>query len=310
MARVERAADRVNRPRVVAFATLSASVGGVALAALLMGRFGVWAVPIGRILAEAVACYVVVPRDCCRQIRADYGAVARQHGLALLAGMGLAGALAWMASQLVVGPSAVRWLVVGLSALAGSVLPAWRIGLHQRERDLVRTQVRALLDRRPPPGRRAGDGDDNHRGGPTGTDRPASHVTPPAPPGSGSQSDRRVAVVAHHPFWMFDHAREIRRRGWDVSLFTATPRWMVDTSAADRVTVQLGWATWVQALRRLGRLGIHPPRAGSGHGAQGSSAVRAVGESDSSMAFAWWTRSRAGAWMRDRGSPTGRAVRV
>ena len=34
---------------------------------------------------------------------------------------------------------------------------------------------------------------------------------------------------------------------------------MIDAAAATRVKTQLGWATWGQALRRLGRLGIHAP---------------------------------------------------
>ena len=72
---------------------------------------------------------------------------------------------------------------------------------------------------------------------------------------------RNVALVAHTPFWMFEHGKELRRRGWDVSLFTATPWWMIDPAVANRVHVRLGWATWSQALRRLARYGLYPPKS-------------------------------------------------
>jgi glycosyltransferase involved in cell wall biosynthesis/O-antigen/teichoic acid export membrane protein len=257
-----------NRPRTVAFATLSASVGGIALAALLIGRFGTWAVPMGRIVAEAIACYVFIPRDCCRQIRADYWAVARRHGVALMVGMALAGTLAGAASELVSGPTPLRWLAVSLAALIGSVVPAWTIGLRAGERALVRRHLTPLLDRGRSAGLAPDQGNGNHPSGAAiassaamVSSEPASVARPPASSPAHRPPDGRVAVVAHHPFWMFDHAREIRRRGWDVSVFTQTPSWMIDASAATRVKVQLGWATWVQALRRLGRLGIYPPES-------------------------------------------------
>src|SRR5205823_2899386 len=69
----------------------------------------------------------------------------------------------------------------------------------------------------------------------------------------------RVGLVSHTPFWMFDHGRELSRRGWDVSLFTATPPWLIDPSVAARVRIRLGWATWSQGLRRLARFGLYVP---------------------------------------------------
>jgi alpha-maltose-1-phosphate synthase len=74
-------------------------------------------------------------------------------------------------------------------------------------------------------------------------------------------SRRRVGLVAHTPFWMFDHGKELSQRGWDVKLCTATPAWMIDPRVAREVHVKLGWATWAQALRRLGRFGIDLPES-------------------------------------------------
>ncbi len=72
-------------------------------------------------------------------------------------------------------------------------------------------------------------------------------------------ADPKVGLVAHTPFWLFDHGKELTRRGWDVSLFTGTPIWMVDRKAARRIHVKLSWGTAAQALRRLGRVGIDVP---------------------------------------------------
>lgn len=69
----------------------------------------------------------------------------------------------------------------------------------------------------------------------------------------------RVALVSHTPFWMFDHGRELRRRGWDVSLYTATPKRLIGPEVAGDVHVKLGWATASQALRRLARFGLYLP---------------------------------------------------
>jgi glycosyltransferase involved in cell wall biosynthesis len=86
-------------------------------------------------------------------------------------------------------------------------------------------------------------------------------VEPARPPVAPRAGLPRVGLVAHTPFWMFDQGRELRRRGWDVSLFTATPGWMVDAAVATRVHVRLRWATWSQALRRLARHGLYVPDA-------------------------------------------------
>jgi glycosyltransferase involved in cell wall biosynthesis len=58
---------------------------------------------------------------------------------------------------------------------------------------------------------------------------------------------------------MFDQGKALRRRGWDVSLFTATPRWRINAEVAEPIHIKLGWATWQQALRRLGRFGVYLP---------------------------------------------------
>ena len=48
---------------------------------------------------------------------------------------------------------------------------------------------------------------------------------------------------------LFDHGRELSRRGWDVTLYTATPRQLIDPAVARRIHVKLGWATASHGLR-------------------------------------------------------------
>jgi starch synthase len=70
---------------------------------------------------------------------------------------------------------------------------------------------------------------------------------------------RRLGVVAHTRFHMFDLAREMARRSWYVHLCTATPRHLIDSATANELHVRLGWATWEQALDRMNRFGVRVP---------------------------------------------------
>ncbi len=70
-----------------------------------------------------------------------------------------------------------------------------------------------------------------------------------------------IGLVAHTPFWMFDQGKELRRRGWEVSMFTAAPRWMIDPAVGAHIHTKLSWATLGQALRRLARFGLYLPEA-------------------------------------------------
>lgn len=136
-----------NRPQVVAMASVAASVIGLAVAALLMDTLGAGAVPVGLIVGEALACYVFVPREACRLARADHRVFAvRQWGTLALA-VALAFPAAWLAAWAVPGPLALRWILVGVTALATSALAAWLVGLGAEERVLVARAGRASLAR-------------------------------------------------------------------------------------------------------------------------------------------------------------------
>ncbi len=137
-----------NRPRTVALASAIGSGIGVATAALLIGTFGLAAVPVGLTLGEAVACYRFVPREACRLIGEDYGRFAARVWLMLAIAATFTFGVAWLADRVAVGPAPMRWLEVGGAALAASLLVAWTVGLTGAERALLVRESRASLGRR------------------------------------------------------------------------------------------------------------------------------------------------------------------
>lgn len=136
-----------NRPRIVAFASVASSVVGLVVATLLVGRYGMAAVPIGLIVGEALACYVFVPRESCRLVRDDYWRFAVRQWRTQAAAVACGFSAAWLAAQVAVGPSVLRWLEVGAAALIGSLLSAWTVGLTGSERALLAREGRASLIR-------------------------------------------------------------------------------------------------------------------------------------------------------------------
>jgi O-antigen/teichoic acid export membrane protein len=136
-----------NRPRVLATASVVSSGVGLSVGALLVESLGAVAVPVGLIVGEALACYVIVPREACRLVHADYRPFAARQWLTLGVSAALAfpaaGGLAW----LVTGPAALRWPLVGTAALAGSLVAVWWVGLGAEERALASRAGRASLTR-------------------------------------------------------------------------------------------------------------------------------------------------------------------
>jgi O-antigen/teichoic acid export membrane protein len=138
-----------NRPRIVAYASVSSAVVGLVVGAMLIGRYGIAAVPIGLIVGEVLFCYVFVPREACRLIREDYRRFAVRQWLVHGAVMIGAFYAARLAAQMAMGPPALRWCEVGAAALIGSLLSTWTVGLTGRERALLVREGRALLARLP-----------------------------------------------------------------------------------------------------------------------------------------------------------------
>jgi len=137
-----------NRPRVVAAATVTSSVVGLTVAALLMMKgFGAPAIPLGLIAGEALACYVLVPREACRLVRADYLPFAARQWGTLIVAAALAFPAAWALAELITGPALIRWGLVGVAALAASGLAVWLVGLQAGDRAMAVRAGRASLTR-------------------------------------------------------------------------------------------------------------------------------------------------------------------
>ena len=136
-----------NRPQAVAVASAVSSVVALAVAALLIQRYGVPAVPIGLIVGEALACYVFVPREACRLVREEFWWFAVRQWVGLTVGVAFTFPAAWGVAQIAAGPLVLRWIEVGAAALAASFLALWMAGLDADERRLLAKRGRASLAR-------------------------------------------------------------------------------------------------------------------------------------------------------------------
>jgi len=136
-----------NQPRTVAVAWAVSSVVGLAVAALLIGRYGVAAIPIGFIVGEALACYVFVPRQACRLVREDFRRFAVRQSVGLGVGVAFAFPAAWAAAQIASGPPVLQWVEIGAAALAASVVAVLTSGLDSDDRRLLLRKSRASLVR-------------------------------------------------------------------------------------------------------------------------------------------------------------------
>ena len=131
-----------NRHASLSRSYLVAAVVGVGLAAALIRRLGLAAVPIGLIAGEAIACYHFVLKDSCEIVGECYAGFARRLWLRLpvvvAAGM-LAGSAAHHA---VPGPSPLRWLAVGSTTVVAASLSSWWLWLDRNTRAAVVQRLR------------------------------------------------------------------------------------------------------------------------------------------------------------------------
>lgn len=129
-----------NRHAKLSGLQLLASLTGLAVAALLIGRMGTWALPVGLVAGEALACYHWAIRDTCRAIGEDYGRFCR--GLWL--GLGVVGAgslsVAWVVSEWMPGPYVARWTLEGAASLVATAALTWLVWFRGAERHLVRSR--------------------------------------------------------------------------------------------------------------------------------------------------------------------------
>jgi O-antigen/teichoic acid export membrane protein len=138
-------ATSTNRHRTQAIGYFFSAVIGIGLAAALMPRLGIWAVPVGLTLGEAVGCYHFVIQATCRIIGEPYAAFALRFWL----GFGLVAtavlAVGWGIHHAVSGPMLVRWSISGLATTSIAVAFTWIAWLTPEDRALLLPRLQPLL---------------------------------------------------------------------------------------------------------------------------------------------------------------------
>jgi len=134
-----------NHHRIYATAYFVSTIIGVALAALLIGRLGMSAVPLGLTIGEALCCYHFVIRATCRLIHEPYApfAVRLWSGLCVLGALVMTAG--WLVHHMIPGPVLVRWVAMGLITLVVSAAGAWLLWLSRQDRVLVVPNLRPLF---------------------------------------------------------------------------------------------------------------------------------------------------------------------
>ena len=131
-----------NRHQRLAVCWIVASTLGLAVAAALVHRAGTWAIPIGIIVGEGVACYHFVLEDTCRVLGEPYRPFAARvwAGVAGVAAVPLAAG--WLADSLLPGPVLVRSAVLAAVTIAVAAATAWTFWLDGEERAALRHRLR------------------------------------------------------------------------------------------------------------------------------------------------------------------------
>jgi O-antigen/teichoic acid export membrane protein len=134
-----------NRNRRLAWSYLASSVIGMSLAALLLGRFGARAVPIGFMLGEFLCCYHFVIKESCRIVGQSYKTFAGELWLGFTTICAAVLATGWAAHHLLSGLMVARWAFVIVTTSLASTASAWFLWLKPEDRKLILARVRPYL---------------------------------------------------------------------------------------------------------------------------------------------------------------------
>jgi O-antigen/teichoic acid export membrane protein len=138
-----------NRHATQAVSYFVAAVVGIGLIGIFMRRLGIWAVPLGLTLGEAVCCYHFVIKSTCRTIREHYPSFALRFWTGFAAVTATVLAMGWLIHNLVPGPMLARWVIMGLSTLVAACVCAWIVWLTPADRTLLTSKLRPLFNLSP-----------------------------------------------------------------------------------------------------------------------------------------------------------------
>jgi O-antigen/teichoic acid export membrane protein len=138
-------ATATNRHKVQAISYFLAAVIGTGAVAALLRPLGVWAVPVGLTLGEAVCCYHFVIKASCRIIREPYSAFAMRFWTGFVVVAAAALTIAWIIHSLMPGPMLLRWMAMGFCTLIAAFVSAWLVWLTPVDRALLWPRLRPKL---------------------------------------------------------------------------------------------------------------------------------------------------------------------
>ena len=130
-----------NRHRTLSAAWLAAAVAGLSFTWATVPRLGLWAVPVGTMAGEAIACYHFVIKDTCDRIGQNYRSFAARVWICVAVAACAALAGAWAGHTVALGPAIARWMETGGSALAASAVAGW-LCLETPDRAALRSSAR------------------------------------------------------------------------------------------------------------------------------------------------------------------------
>ena len=138
-------ATATNRHKVQAIGYFFAAIVGIGLVAALIQPLGIWAVPVGLTLGEAVGCYHFVIKASCQIIGEPYGTFARRFwlGFAVVAAAVLT--TGWAVHFMMPGPMLLRWIAMGLFTLTVATACAWVVWLTPEDRALLLPKLHPVL---------------------------------------------------------------------------------------------------------------------------------------------------------------------
>lgn len=134
-----------NRHKKLAWSYLISAVIGIGIASVLVRWIGTWAIPVGLIVGEALACYHFVIKDTCSMIDEPYGPFARRIWLGLVVVVMVALVAGWIAHTAIPNSHIIHWVGVGAFTSIGSILATWSLWLTSQDRALLLSRIRPLM---------------------------------------------------------------------------------------------------------------------------------------------------------------------
>lgn len=138
-------ATATNRHQTQAVGYFVAAIVGIAVITALVRYLGIWAVPVGLSVGEALGCYHFVIKATCRLIGEPYAAFAARFWLGFVAVAAAVLATAWAVHSTIAGLTVARWALMGVLTLAVAAICAWWLWLTPDDRAVLRPRLRPVL---------------------------------------------------------------------------------------------------------------------------------------------------------------------